>query len=58
MRMTSLKLITLRLYMITVGRFAFFSRLIRRALVFMLITQQKAAPYVASSRYFDIRELE
>ena len=57
--MTPLKLVILRLYMMTFGRFPLFSRLIRKALVFILIKKQAAkSPYVASSRFFDISELK
>lgn len=58
MLMTPLKLVALRLYMVTLGRFPVFSRLIRKALVFILIKKQAAkTPYVASSRFLDIDEL-
>jgi hypothetical protein len=56
--MSPLKLVALRTYMLTLGRFPVFSKLIRRALVFVLIKQPSNSPYVASSRFFDIGELE
>lgn len=59
MLMTPLKLVVLRLYMITFGHFPLFSRLIRRVLVFILIKKQAdKSPYIASSRFLDISELE
>ena len=57
MQMTTGKLIVLRLYGMTLGRFACFSRLLRRVLVRLLITGRKEK-YVASSRFFDMNELE
>ena len=58
MLMSPVKLVALRAYMLTLGRFPMFSRLIRRALVFVLIKQPSKSPYVASSRFFDVSELE
>ncbi len=58
MQMTPLKLIVLRLYNITLGRSAFFSRLLRSALVRVLIRGQgRERKYMASSRFFDVADL-
>lgn len=57
MLMTPLKLIAIRLYLITLGRFVFFSKLLRQVLVAVLIQKQSKTPYVASSRFFDVDEL-
>ena len=54
--MTSWKLILLRLYCRSIGRSEFFSLLLRRVLVRMLITG-KQRKYTASARFFDPREL-
>ena len=49
----------LRLFNITLGRTAIFNRLLRGALVLMLIRRQRPGErYMASSRFFDPRELE
>lgn len=59
MQMTPTKLIVLRLYNITFGRSAFFSRILRKILVRVLIrNQKKGKAYMASSRFFDVAELE
>jgi hypothetical protein len=58
MRMTPLKLIVLRSYMLTLGRFAVFSTLLRKVLVKVLIQRKPTAPYAASSRFWDPTELE
>ena len=58
MLLSPAKLILFRLFMITLGRFAFFSRAFRQVLVFFLIRRKKPGErYVQCSRYFDIREL-
>ena len=58
-RMTSIKLIMLRSYCLTVGRFAWGGKLLRRMLLFLLITsRERSVRYNASSRFFDMRELE
>ncbi len=56
MLMTPLRLVILRLYCITLGRVRFFSRLLRKILVRILITG-KEEKYVASSKFFDWRDL-
>jgi len=57
MLMTSGKLILLRLFNLSLGRSAFFSRLLRKVLIRLLIKGKKGR-YTQCSRYFDIRELE
>jgi hypothetical protein len=57
MRMTTTKLIALRLYNITFGRSDFFGRLLKDALVRIMVLRPKRS-YVATSRFFDPRELE
>lgn len=55
--MTPGRLVLLRLFNITLGRWAFFSHLLRKALVALLIKGQKTR-YVQSSLYFGWEELE
>lgn len=50
--MTTTKLLMLRFYMITLGRWAGFSNLLRRILVRLLI-QRSGKKYFASSNFFD-----
>ena len=57
-QMTPTKLIVLRLYNITLGRFEFASKLLRKVLLKILIEKPSSERYVASSRYFDVRELK
>ena len=57
--MTPAKLVLLRLFNMTLGRNAFFNRVLRRALVFFLIDRAKgSARYTASSRFFEPSELD
>jgi len=56
MRMTTGKLVFLRLYSVTLGRARPFSFLLRKALLRLLVKGKKDK-YVASSRFFDPREL-
>lgn len=56
--MTTLQLIIVRLYMITLGRMQFFAKLLRNTLVKFLITRRKSGRYNASSRFFTINELD
>ena len=58
MLMTTAKLIVLRIYNITLGRFEIASRLLRKILLRVLIDKPASERYVASSKYFDIRELK
>ena len=58
MLMTTWKLILLRLFSATLGRFAPFSRLFKLMLVRALVTNRKPEDrYVASSRFFEPGEL-
>lgn len=57
MLMSTPKLIAFRIYNITIGRTAFFSKLIRKILVDMLIKKSKNK-YFASSNFFDWDDIE
>ncbi|MBI5055300.1 MAG: hypothetical protein HZB61_01600 [Nitrospirae bacterium] len=58
MLMTTFRLIVLRLYNVSFGRSAFFSKLLRFLLLKTLVYSKKTGEkYVASSRFFDLREL-
>jgi len=54
---TPAKLVILRLFNMTFGRIPFCSRLFRKILVLVMIKKAKKK-YFASSRYFDIKDLE
>lgn len=56
MLMSTSKLIGLRIYNITLGRFSIFSSALRKILIRMLI-KDKATKYVATSKYFDFKDL-
>jgi hypothetical protein len=56
MLMTTGKLLVLRIYTVTVGRWALFSKILRKLLVRVLITD-KQEKYVPSSKYFDPKEM-
>ncbi|MDP4796861.1 MAG: hypothetical protein NWR87_08105 [Rhodospirillales bacterium] len=57
--MTTTRLICLRLFNRTLGRFAVMNALLRKALVGMLIkTKSRDDAYNASSRFFDLRDLD
>lgn len=59
MLMTTFRLLTLRIYMSTLGRFAFGEKILRRMLLKKLVHSQKNTDkYTASSRFFDPRELD
>ena len=59
MLMTTSKLIVLRLFNATFGRFAVMNEGLRWILVRLLIKgRSKRKAYNASSRFFDIRELD
>ncbi len=59
MQMTPFRLIALRLFNITLGRTALANALLRRVLVKWLIERRPQGDrYMASSRFFDPRELE
>lgn len=57
MRMTPWKLVSLRLYLLTLGRSAWGSRLLRQRLLQALV-RDKAVKYVPSSRVFEPKELD
>ena len=57
MLMTTGKLIMLRTYNVTLGRWAVFSRLLRKMLVTALVTGKRDR-YVPASKYFDPKELD
>lgn len=56
--MTPFKLIVFRIYTITLGRFYFFSKLLRKIMEKFLITGKSKKKYVASSDFFDTDELK
>lgn len=57
--MTPVKMMALRLFNVTLGYSAWFNKLLRRALVFLLIEKAKGnARYMASSRFFEPSELD
>lgn len=59
MRMTTWKLILLRSFNVTLGRFALANRLLRRLLVARLVYGRTAGDrYNASSRFFVMRDLD
>lgn len=55
--MTPGKLIILRLFNITIGRFEIFSNLLKRFLIKKLILNARVK-YVASSKFFHIKDLK
>lgn len=55
--MTTNKLLLLRLYNITLGRSAFFSSILRKMLVRILI-RKSDKKYFASSNFFDWKDIE
>jgi len=57
MIMTTKKLIFLRIYNLTFGKIPFFSRLLKKFLIVFLIKNKKEK-YVASSRFFNWKELK
>lgn len=57
MLMTPLKFMLLRIYNLTIGRISFFSKLLKKILIIILIKKSENR-YVASSRFFDWRDLE
>ena len=57
--MTSFRLVALRVYGVTLGRFAFFSKALRAFLLKRLVRSAKGGrKYTASSRFFETRELD
>lgn len=59
MLMTTPRLIAFRLFNLTLGRSALANRLLRRAMVHLLIRRRaKGRRYMASSRFFQMSELD
>lgn len=57
MLMSPIKLVILRLYNLSLGRFAIGERILRKILVLLLIGKKKNAPYCQSARFFIVTEL-
>lgn len=57
MYMTTAKMMLLRLFNITLGRFGVFSKALRKLLLYIVIYGKKEK-YVASSKYFDYDDLK
>ena len=57
MRMTTLKLIAIRLFSSTLGRYNFFDKIFKK-LTIMFFVKIKEDKYVASSKFFDLEELK
>lgn len=59
MLMTTYRLISLRCLNLTLGRVPMLNRMLRKFMVWWLVTcKENHSRYAASSRFFDIRELE
>lgn len=58
MKMTTPKLIVLRLIMTTAGRWAWFGKAFKKFMVWYTVSSRGEEKYVASSRYFSIDMLE
>lgn len=58
MTMTTGKLVLLRLFGLTAGRVPLFADWLRRWIVWRTVRSRPDDPYVASSRFFDPRELD
>ncbi len=56
--MTTARLIALRTFSATLGRIPAASRLLRRSLTAVLITKRSENRYVATSRFFDWKDLD
>ena len=57
MLMTTKKLILLRIFNISLGRFSFFSKLLKKVLIRSLISNKKEK-YTASSKFFSFEDLK
>ncbi|HZU99799.1 MAG TPA: hypothetical protein VFF73_24010 [Planctomycetota bacterium] len=57
MKLTPFKLLVLRTFNVTLGRFAWADRLLRRMLLLLLV-KKKEVPYVQSARFFAPDELD
>lgn len=58
MKMTTSKLIILRLIMTTLGRWAWFGMAFKKFMVWYTISRRGEEKYVASSRYFSLDRLD
>ena len=56
--MTTGKLILFRLFNVTFGRFPIFSKLLKRCMIKAFIAKQKDNKYVASSKFFNLSDIE
>jgi hypothetical protein len=56
--MTTMQLIILRVYMFSLGRIGFFAKNLRKVLVGVLIRNSQKDRYTASSKFFNIKELD
>ena len=57
MRLTPFRLVLLRCFNVTLGRFAWADALLRRVLVRILV-RKADVPYVQSARFFSVDELD
>lgn len=57
MFMTPYKLIVLRLYNVLLGRYSLFSKILRKFLLHVLV-YEKREKYVASSKYFEWKDIQ
>lgn len=57
MKLTPTRLVLLRLFNVTFGRFAWANALLRRVLLRVLV-RKASVPYVQSARFFTLDELE
>jgi len=58
MLMTTSRLIVLRLYAVTLGRFPLFSKLLKEVLLRIFVKGKENKKYVASSLFFSWEDLE
>jgi hypothetical protein len=58
MLMTTLRLVMLRGYNVTLGRFGWGALLLRKLLLRMFVTGAADRPYMASARFFDFSQLD
>jgi len=58
MRMTTTKLIALRLFMITLGHWGWLAERFKRLMVYLTIQRRGKKKYVASSKFFTWDQLD
>lgn len=58
MRMTTAKLVVLRLVMTTLGRWGWFAERFKRLMVHLAIQRRGEKKYVATSNYFSLDQLD